>query len=234
MNFMRSSQILVIDDEKDFRDMLRDLLSKNFTVVEAMDGHEGLRLAKASPPSLILIDMQMAGIDGIEVCKRIRQEPALKTIPIIMISGTANEASRTESFLWGADDFIAKPFSGRELLARIMSKLSWTRQPVSKSSAQVNIGNLILDFDRLEAKVNEQVVDLTQFEMKLLHYFVSNQDKVLSREQILTDIWRECQVTSRTVDTHVYYLRKKMSDFNYEFTTVHGAGYRLKPKPHLS
>lgn len=226
---MIGSTLLVIDDTQEDRDALQNLLCKSFKVLVAKSGKEALEMAKTLRPDAALIDVMMPEMDGISVCKLIRNEPGLKTMPVMMLSAYGDETSRTESFLWGADDFVAKPYSGRELIARILAKLNWVRQPKSEANTSVlACGNLHMDEVRLEVKIDEKKVGLTVFEFTLLKYLVENSNRVLSREKILKDIWNGQIVTQRTVDTHIYAIRKKLLGANVEIGTIHGAGYILK------
>ncbi|MGZ5279071.1 MAG: response regulator transcription factor [Pseudobdellovibrionaceae bacterium] len=222
--------ILIIDDEESARENLRCLLSNDFRVITAGSGIEGLQKAKELPPDLILTDLQMPEMDGIEVCKMTRQNSILKNIPIMIVSGSHDVHRRTECFLWGADDFVTKPYSSSELVARLFSKLRWSRQAIEDSSVGnlLTCGNLSLDERRYEVLVNGHRVDLTNYEFKMLKYFLNLKDVVLSRDSILKNVWTGNSVTVRTVDTHICTLRNKLGDFDYEIHSVHGRGYILR------
>jgi two-component system alkaline phosphatase synthesis response regulator PhoP len=228
---LQKNRLLIIDDEQESREAFQELLSRNFEVYLASDGAQGLEVAKQVHPDVMMVDIQMEGLDGISVCKLVRRTPELKCTPIIMVSAFSDENWRTESFLWGADDFIAKPFSSSELMARILAKLCWVRQPKDELLNCVHhCGNLHLDQRKLEATIDGKIIQLTPFEFNLLKFFVSNREQILSRERLLSEVWHDSVVTHRTVDTHVYTLRKKLQCFDYEFRTIHGAGYILKPR----
>lgn len=223
--------ILVIDDEPQARDNLRWLLSRDFTVITADSGTEGLQKAKEFKPDAILTDLQMPVMDGIEFCKQTRQDQSLKNTPILIVSGSNDTHLRTECFFWGADDFIAKPFSSSELVARLFSKLRWTRQSIDESSSLlITCGNLTMNERRYEVQVNGKRVDLTNYEFKMLKYFLANLNTVLSRDAILQHVWTTSTVTSRTVDTHIFGLRNKLIEFDHEFSAIHGRGYCLRKK----
>lgn len=223
--------ILIADDDTDNRRTFFDFLSPHYQIVEATNGIEAIEAARVHKPSLLLLDFQMPKVDGIDVCKMIRAIDDLKTMPIIMVSGSGDELTRTKAFLSGIDDFITKPVSSAELIARIKSKLNWVRQPASDESIQfISIGNLTIDDKKLIVAVNGQPTRLTHFEYTLLKYFIENKDCVLSRAKILEKVWNLNNVNTRTVDTHLYSLRQKLKDFDHEFETVHSAGYILKPR----
>lgn len=228
---MSLHSLLIADDDTDSRRTLSDFLSQHYQIVEATNGIEAIEAAKAHKPSLLLLDYQMPKVDGIDVCKMIRAIDELKTMPIIMISGAGDEFTRTKAFLSGIDDFVAKPVSSSELIARIKSKLNWVRQSVNDETPKfITIGNLTIDEKKLIVTVNGQPTRLTHFEYTLLKYFIENKDCVLSRAKILEKVWNLNNVNTRTVDTHLYSLRQKLKEFDHEFETVHSAGYILKPR----
>ncbi len=226
---MQGSTLLVIDDDTDSLEMLKSLLGKSFRTLTAQSAEEGLKIARECQPDAILVDVQMSGMNGIEACKVIRKDPSLKLVPVIMISAYGDENCRTECFLWGADDFIAKPFSGRELIARVLAKLNWVRsQKGVDDNRVIRCGNLTLDETKMDVVVGDERIDLTVFEFNLLRYFLNNRDCLLSRQKIMADVWKNQVVASRAVDTHVYAIRKKLTASNLELDTVHGAGYILR------
>lgn len=223
--------ILVADDDADNRRTIFEFLSPHYAIVEATNGLEAVEAAKIHKPSLALLDFQMPKIDGIDVCKMIRTIDELQAMPVIMLSGAGDEAVRTKAFLSGIDDFIAKPVSAAELMARIKSKLNWQRQPVGNDMpAYIKVGNLTIDDKKLLVTVAGSQTRLTHFEYSLLKYFIENKDCVLSRAKILEKVWNMNNVATRTVDTHLYSLRQKLKEFDHEFETVHSAGYILRPR----
>lgn len=224
--------VLVVDDEEVIRENMSYLLSKDFRVLTASSTREALESAKLNAPDAILADLQMPDEDGLELCRRIRADKALKNIPILMISGFPDTLRRTECFIWGADDFIAKPFSTSELIARLTSKLRWNRQEIDNSigSKVLTCGNLVLNEDRFEVLINNNRIELTNFEFKLLKYFISSVGYVSTRDIILEKVWTGSNVTLRTVDTHICTLRKKISNFDHEIEALSGRGYVLRKK----
>lgn len=225
-----AKSILIIDSVQDVRESLQMLLSNTFSVRVASCEEDGWASAKNEKPDLILEDLNPPGIGAIELCKRIRRDEELRATPIIVMSGSNDEDVRTESFLWGADDFLIKPFTGRELMARVLSKLAWHRQPVAQGCPHLKLGNLTIDSARHEILVGERKVKLSQYELKLLTYFAANPGRVLSREEIMNAVWSGCIVSERTIDTHVYFLRKKISGCDHQLATIHGSGYSLQPQ----
>lgn len=223
--------VMVVDDEPAMLDTLEGLLTDDFKVVKAPSAQVALSLARATPPDVFVLDLHMPGDDGLALCKFVRQEPKLKNIPILMLSGAGDEARRTDCFNWGADDFMAKPFSGAELIARITAKLRWQRHAVGETSGEsAQCGNLAINYRKGETTVNGKRIDLTSFETKLLSFFIHSREQVLSRQQILDEVWGGHKVIGRTVDTHVCVLRNKLTEFDHAIQTVHRSGYILKPK----
>jgi DNA-binding response OmpR family regulator len=177
------------------------------------------------------VDLQTPGEDSISFCKQVRSDALLKNVPLLMISGNSGEDFRVECFTWGADDFIAKPYTGRELMSRILAKLCWTRELRDGSiDAVTDCGNLSLDEKKLQATVEGDLVELTVFEFRLLRYFIDHRESVVPRARLFREVWNGKAVSSRTVDTHVCTLRQKLKGFSFEFHTVHGAGYMLRPR----
>jgi two-component system alkaline phosphatase synthesis response regulator PhoP len=224
--------ILIIDDEQSARENLQGLLSRDFRVMTASSVPEGIQIAKEINPDAILTDLQMPQMDGVEMCKLTRKDAALKNTPILIVSGVNDAHRRTECFLWGADDFIIKPYSSSELIARLFAKLRWSRQSVEEitDGSGIICGNLSLNERRYEVLIDGNRINLTNYEFKMLKYFLTQKDTVLSRETILQNVWVGSTVTVRTVDTHVCTLRNKLQDFDHEVNSVHGRGYVLRKR----
>ena len=169
----------------------------------------------------------MPDMDGFEVCKRLREQPSTRAIPIVMLTASAALESRVKGLDEGADDYITKPFQSRELLARLNARLR--RFEVNqKTSDQLTLGNLRLDPKSFQVWVDADEIRLTQMEFELLRYFLEHPNQVVARNKLLGDLWPDAVVTDRTVDTHIANLRKKIRKFNYPLTTIYGAGYILK------
>ncbi|HEX9974618.1 MAG TPA: response regulator transcription factor [bacterium] len=206
---MSMPKILIVEDDENIRMALEDDLSlEGYLVQSAADGVEGLRMAKDQSFDLIILDLMLPRLDGIEVCKELRKANILT--PIIMLTAKSQELDKIIGLEIGADDYVTKPFSPRELQARIKAILrrSQLQQP---ELTNFRFGDFEVDFIKYEAKKNGQVIHLTAFEFDLLRLFISNQNKVLNRDFILDEIWGEnVVVTPRTVDTHIANLRKKI------------------------
>ena len=221
------SRILVIDDDADVNATLADLLSPSFEVLTALSGPQGIQIAREQKPELILLDLNMPQMNGFTVCNQLRTQQDTQGIPIVVLSGNDDRESRTRAFQMGADDFLGKPFDHRELVARIQSKLRRETEK-NRSRSTVQVGNLVLDQERIEVRVEQQLIPLSALEFKLLWFFVENVNRLLTRDEILKTIWGGCHVIDRTVDTHIAYIRKKIPHSTFQITTIYGAGYIFK------
>lgn len=219
--------VLIVDDEADNRELIEHILSSKFNVIMAADGEEGVRIARASQPDLILLDITMPKMDGIAVCETLRNNEATRHIPIIMLTAATDLDAKVKSFMTGADDFLSKPFKPQELMARVVSKVRRIEERQGKDES-LACGNLVLNMRKLEASINGNPLTLSVLEFNLLKCFVQNKDRVMSRDRILEAVWRDSIVSDRTVDTHIVSLRKKLTGFDHEISTVYGAGYVLK------
>ncbi|HEU4338929.1 MAG TPA: response regulator [Planctomycetota bacterium] len=225
---MTPATVLVIDDEKDVVELIRYNLEKGgFDVVAARDGPSGLKAATASPPDAILLDIMMPGLDGLGVCRRLREEPRTARIPIILLTAKAAESDRIVGLELGADDYVVKPFSPRELVARIRALLRRTAL-VSADSEAIRRGDLIVDTGRHEVTWAGKPVVLTATEFRILHYLAARPGRVCSRSDIIDGAFgRDVAVVDRTVDVHVTALRKKLGKGGDLLETVRGFGYRF-------
>ncbi len=226
-------KILVVDDEKDIVDLVAYNLEKEgFSVIRAYDGEKALDLAKAQGPDLVILDLMLPRIQGMEVCKRLRNSDRTSSLPIIMLSAKGEEIDKVLGLEIGADDYITKPFSVRELLARVKAVLrrADTRQKVRREG-EFSCGDLHINYDSLEVSLGGKRVDLSPTEKKLLVFFSHNAGKVFSREQILDLVWGENSfVEPRTVDVHVRRLRAQIEPDQENpvyVLTVRGAGYKF-------
>jgi two-component system phosphate regulon response regulator PhoB len=221
-------KILIVDDEPDALELIKvNLTNAGFTVATAEDGEEAIKKARAILPGLILLDLMLPEVDGLEVCKILRQDGATKGIPIIMVTAKATEIDRVLGLELGADDYVTKPFSPRELVLRVKALLR-RAQTSEESSEQVRIGALVIDVPRHAVRVQNKPIDLTATEFKLLTMLAQRRGRVLSREQLLRDVWEyDTTIDSRTVDTHMRRLREKLGLAAKYLDTVRGVGYRF-------
>lgn len=220
-------RILVIDDDKENLSLVCEMLAGTFQALQAAGGQEGIRLATQEQPDLILLDVNMPGINGFEVCKHLRGQPSTRGIPVVFLTTVADIDSRVEGLNLGADDYITKPFHMRDLLARIQARLRRVELDLREGSA-LKVANLSLHPKSGEVRVNDQLVQLTRFEFELLRYFLDRANELLDRNVILGDLWPDAVVTPRTVDTHVGNLRRKLKGFQGTIKAVYGGGYILK------
>ncbi|MFB9277266.1 response regulator transcription factor [Cohnella cellulosilytica] len=230
------SRILVVDDEERIRRLLKMYLEKEgYEIEEAEDGETALRKAQEEDFDLIVLDLMLPGIDGIEVCSRLRQQ---KATPVLMLTAKGEEVNRVQGFEVGADDYVVKPFSPREVIFRIKAILR-RASATAFLSKELNTSNnivfphLVIEHDAHRVTASGQEVNLTPKEYELLHYLASTPDKVFSREELLKDVWNyDFFGDLRTVDTHVKRLREKLNRVSAEaaamITTVWGVGYKLE------
>ena len=230
--FVVSEKVLIIDDEMHIVELLRfNLETSGYKTIYSYDGFDGFIKAKEEKPDLILLDWMLPNISGIEVLKKIRQDADLKKIPVIMLTAKNMEDDKVEGLEVGADDYITKPFSIKELLARITSVMRRYGMNTGKESEELTAGNLKLNLTKHEVKINDKKVDLTLKEFELLKLLLKNRGKVLSRNFLLDEIWGyEYYGETRTVDVHIRYLRKKLeeavADEKY-IETIRGVGYKI-------
>ena len=221
----------MIEDEPDIRDLLVfHLAREGYAVTTSKSGAEGLRLAHGSPPDLVVLDLMLPEVDGLEVCRRLRRDPATQTVPIVMLTARGDEVDRVLGLELGADDYVVKPFSPRELVARIRAVLRRSR-PAAAGSAPVTVGRLTIDVAAHTVSVDGAPVSLTRKEFDLLRALVEARGRVLSREFLLDHVWGYAaagEIESRTVDVHVRRLRQKLGPVGQRIGTVTGVGYRLE------
>lgn len=223
----QSFKILVVDDEAQMRDLLVSNLQKeNYQTTTASNGQEALEQMQRDTFHLVLLDVMMPEMDGLTACMRIRE---FSNVPIIMLTARSDELDRIHGLKIGADDYITKPFSPRELLARIEATLRRSHRFTVDQSATLTIGKLELDTESRSVHVSGKPISLTRKEFDLLHLFVQNNDKVFSREQLLDQIWGADYIGNlRTVDTHIKTLRLKLGEAGGSIQTVWGIGYKFE------
>jgi two-component system, OmpR family, alkaline phosphatase synthesis response regulator PhoP len=234
---MKTGQkILVVEDEPDIRKLVNyNLAQERFRVLEAEDGEQGLRMVQREKPDLIILDLMLPGLSGMELCKILRERHETEKLPVLMLTAKAGEADRIVGLEMGADDYLAKPFSPRELVARVRAVLRRVESAKQSDHAPVyDKGALKIDFTTYEVFVRGRSVKLTLKEFELLRFLVQNPNRVLSRDQLLDRVWGgETFVTPRTVDVHIRRLRKAIEkdDSKPEWIlTLRGVGYKFDEK----
>ncbi|MGA9290582.1 MAG: response regulator transcription factor [Anaerobacillus sp.] len=232
----KDARILVVDDEERIRKLLRMYLEReNYEIEEAENGEVALEMATEDDFDLILLDLMLPGMDGIEVCQQMREQ---KATPVIMLTAKGEEANRVQGFEVGADDYITKPFSPREVVLRVKALLrrSSTTKFLQTETTTKNVivfPYLTIDHDAHRVIAEDQIINLTPKEYELLYYLAKAPDKVFSREELLKDVWNyEFFGDLRTVDTHVKRLREKLNKFSPNaasmISTVWGVGYKFE------
>ncbi|MDD5116664.1 MAG: response regulator transcription factor [Candidatus Omnitrophica bacterium] len=224
-------KILIVEDEKDIIKMLDyNLKKEGFKVIDARDGEDALDLATREYPDLILLDLMLPGMDGLEVCKALKKETKTASIPIIMLTAKGQESDKVVGLELGADDYITKPFSPRELVARIKAVLRRAAEK-EKLPEIFQAGDLRIDFARISVTVKGKTVTLTAKEFELLKTLLKAKGRVLSRDYLLDTIWgfdHAMEIQTRTVDVHIRTLRKKLKSESRRIVTVKNYGYRFE------
>lgn len=223
-------RILVVDDERAIREMIAlALAQEGYTCIEAGNAHEAEKLVAQEVPDLMLLDWMMPGISGIDLVRRLRKDSETRGLPVIMLTAKTEERDRVQGLDTGADDYLAKPFSTRELLARIRALLRRSSGSIDESSL-FSVAGLSLDEATHRVKAGDRYIELGPTEFKLLHFFMRNPERVYSREQVLNHVWGEnVYIEDRTVDVHIRRLRKELEPTGHDklIQTVRGAGYRF-------
>jgi phosphate regulon transcriptional regulator PhoB len=231
MDAVSSKRILVVEDEKDVVDLLNLHLRKagGFIVSSTSDGSAGLAKARESKPDLIILDLMLPKMSGLEVCKILKTDPATRYIPVLMLTAKAEEVDRIVGLELGADDYVVKPFSPREVILRIKAILR--RGSADETDEQLTAGAITIDPARHQVFVNGKPVSLTSLEFKLLRTLMQRRGRVQERDRLLNEVWGyESVIDTRTVDTHVRRLREKLGKAGDIVETVRGFGYRLREK----
>jgi DNA-binding response OmpR family regulator len=228
----RSSRprVLVVEDERDIADLVKHTLERggDIDVEIAFSGDSALKAAADHPPDLILLDLNLPVLSGLEVCRLLRGRPATKSVPIIMLTARTSENDRVVGLDVGADDYITKPFSTRELAARVRAALRRRRGEAEPGPVVYRGQHLTADFEAVNISVDGQAVRLTRREFELLRYLVENRNRVLSRDRLLERVWGyDRMVETRSVDVHVGRLRNKLGAAGKQIETVVGLGYRF-------
>ncbi|MBU3100398.1 MULTISPECIES: response regulator transcription factor [Clostridium] len=227
---MAEEKVLVVDDEEHIRELIKFNLEKNgYKVICADNGIDAVKLAKEQAPQLMLLDLMLPGMDGLDVCKEIRKDSNMSGMPIIMITAKGEEIDKIIGLELGADDYITKPFSVRELVARVKAILRRTTMQIVERTFK--IGNLAIDFGKHEVLKSEIRIDLTLKEFELLQILIKNKGRVMTRDFLLDKIWGyEYVGETRTVDVHIRHLRQKIEEDDKNpvyIQTIRGIGYRF-------
>ena len=229
-----SGLVLVIEDEVDLATTLEyNLRSDGFKTRAAHNGRDGLAAATTEPlPDVIVLDLMLPDVSGTEICRRLREQDKTRDIPVIMCTAKGEEIDRVVGFELGADDYVVKPYSVRELILRIKAQMRHRQQRAEGEPTLLKFGKLEIDRDAHRAWVDKSELTLTALEFRLLYAFMSRRGRVQSRDSLLSDVWGiEADVTTRTVDTHVKRLREKLGDAGAYIETLRGVGYRFKSDP---
>lgn len=227
---MPKEKILIIEDEAPIREVLEMVLKANgfSNIKTASDGESGLKLAFAHKPDAILLDLMLPNIDGLEVCRKIRENPQTNGIPIIMLTAKSGEGDIVLGLELGADDYITKPFSNNVLIARLRTQLRKKSEP-KKSADAISYKNLAIDLSKHSASLDGKQVELTYTEFAILALLSKNAGRVFSRDMLISSVrGDEYAVTDRAVDVQIVNLRKKLGAFGANIETVRGIGYKMK------
>ncbi len=226
---MMQPTILVVDDEPAIRQMLVFALSgEGYTYFEAGDSEEAQKQIAEHRPDLLLLDWMMPGLSGMDLARRLKRDPDTKNLPIIMLTARGEEHDKIKGLDTGADDYITKPFSTQELLARVRAVLR--RSTDTRPAEVLEVDSLRLDLETHRVTINNQPIDLSPTEFKLLHFFVSHPERVYTRAQILDNVWgSNVYIEERTVDVHIRRLRKLLAEHQFDdyIQTVRSVGYRF-------
>jgi two-component system phosphate regulon response regulator PhoB len=227
-------RIVIIEDEKDIVELVEyNFRKEGFEVASFTHAREGLEHLRRDPPDLLLLDIMLPDGNGVEICRRIRADERLQNLPIIFLTARGEEVDRVLGLEMGADDYVVKPFSPRELVARVKAVLRRRDRPAEKAEV-VESGQLRLDSRTQEVVVRGKPVQLSSLEFRLLHFLASHPRRIFSREHLLDAVWGTgCSVTPRTVDVHIRRLREEIEakpDEPRYIQTVRGAGYRFSPE----
>jgi DNA-binding response OmpR family regulator len=228
---MNEATVLVIDDEADLVELVRYNLDKEgFRVIAASDGESGLEVARRRTPDLIVLDLMMPGMDGLSVCRALRADERTSRIPLIMLTARAAETDRVVGLEMGADDYVTKPFSPRELVARVKAVLRRVALP-REPNRLLRQGSLVIDLARHEVLYKGVPVTLTATEFRVLHFLAGRPGRVVSRNEIMdAAIGPDAAVFDRTIDVHITAIRRKLGEGGGRIETIRGFGYKLRDR----
>lgn len=217
-------RIVIVDDFEESCLLMSEILSTAYECHYICESEKALALIQSIKPSLILMDFKMPYVSGVELCKIIKEMPALKHTPIIFISGAVTSDERIETLESGGDDFLSKPFHPKELMLRVQKRLSdYTVEPVGS----LNVGNIAMNLSSRQCFLDSKEIPLTPKQFEILKLLIENKSQVVSRQQFMSEVWGHSDITPRNVDSQINYLKKKMEGFLGQITSVPGYGYRL-------
>lgn len=232
---MTRPKVLIVDDEADLLKLLEfNLQQGGFDTCTASTGAGAVERARAERPDVVLLDLMLPDIQGTEVCRQLRQMPETSDVAIVMVTAKGEEIDRVVGFELGADDYVVKPFSPRELVLRVKAVLKRSGRTASAPEEPrdvLELGDLRVDVSAHEVYVDGELVELTVLEFRLLSQLMSRVGRVQSRERLLDEVWGDVSVTERTVDTHMKRLREKLGPASRYLETVRGVGYRFARQP---
>jgi two-component system phosphate regulon response regulator PhoB len=227
----KSHRILIIEDEPDIIEILKyNLEREKYVVLTSASGEDGLAAARDALPDLVLLDIMLPGMDGLQVCRKLREDPSTRDLLVIMLTAKGTEADIVVGLTLGADDYIVKPFSTGELLARVKAVLRRVEHREQEGDADLlTAGPIVIDLARHEARLGEGVLELTLSEFKLLAFLVRKKGRVFTRDQLLNAVvGPDVFVTARNIDVHIAALRKKLGKCGNFIVTIRGVGYRFE------
>ena len=228
---MKREKIVIIEDEADIREVIEHNLSREgYDVYPSSDGKKGLQLAKKKAPDLVLLDLMLPGLDGLDVCRELKADPVTRSIPVIMVTAKGEESDIVLGLGIGADDYITKPFSPKELVARVKAVLrrgQWREEQSGRE--RIVRGQVIIDVGRHEVRVEGKAVSFTATELRLLHFLASHPGRVFTRDHLLSRVIGEgAFVVDRNIDVHIRAVRKKLGPHRDLIETIRGVGYRFR------
>ena len=228
METNQKKKLLIVDDEPQIRMLLKEFLSETFDVELAANGKEALVLAKSYKPNVILMDIMMPELDGVTTVQKLRMDDHTRHIPVLMLTAANTSQERIRAFNFGADDFISKPFEVDELVSRINAKLNRVKELRELPPDRIEVSNLVMDLRSREVTIDKKTIELAPVEFGILELLLVKLGSVVSRKEIMKEVWQDGRKSDRLIDAHVTSLRKKIDLFVGELQTVYGEGYRMK------
>lgn len=230
---MSNTQVLVVEDEEDIQELIQYNLTREGYRVECVgSGEEALSAAKSRKPDIIVLDLMLPGLDGLEVCRQIRRDDRVATTPILIVSAKGEEADIVAGLELGADDYLTKPFSPRELLARMRAVMRRGQHDTQTEVDVIEIHDIAIEHAQHRVHVKRKPINLTLSEFRILELLTRNPDRVFTRNQIIEALrGDDYPVTDRSIDVHIVGLRKKLGSSGKHLETVRGVGYRMKKAP---